>query len=169
MFISERIDIPTPLERLLGCRTEREFLQRQYKGVYFSTDTRLFYIFISNFYLKGEYDLLSRNFLNKYPRQTAKIAKTIDFGGRHPEFERRSVKYIKQGRNEAYLTVNPTETYRFDFKDGEKDGDGQIVAKKVNGKLVHLCPNQILEINRIIFCFEGSVSQRPEINSIDFN
>ena len=156
----ERIDVSTTLESLLRCRTQRVFLKKEYKGIYFSTDTYLFYVFINNFYLKGRSDLLKLNF-QIGPMQLVKSAKTIDFNGIKPLFERSGIKYIKQARNSTYITVNPSETYRVEFKDGEKHGEGQIVAKKVNDKFVHLCPNQILEISRIIFCFEATVSHRP--------
>ena len=167
-YIPERIAIAKPLETLLGCSKGRDFEKRDFKGIYFSPDTHLSYVFINTHYLKGEFDMLSRNFKIDTSKWI-QYASTSDLKGSKVVFERRSIKYIKQTRTTTYLTINPSSTYQLEFQSDEKNGEGQFVAKQVNDKLAHLCPNQILEINRIIFCFEQTVSRRPEINSIDFN
>ena len=156
------------VEVFLGCRPRREydFQEREYKGIHFSTETHLFYVFINNYYLKGKFDMLSNNFRIDREEQALNTSKTIVFKDSHPEFERRSIKYIKQARCKTYITVNPSETYSFEFENGEKNGEGQVIARKLEGKFVHLCPNQILEISRFLFCFESSVSHRSEVNSI---
>ena len=102
--------------------------------------------------------MLSRNFLIREPEKAIKKARTILFKGSKPLIERRSIKYIKQARCTTYITVNPNETRKLEFENGENDGDGQFVAKSVDDKLVHLCANQILIIRRFAFCFEASVS-----------
>lgn len=160
MKITERIEFSIPLERLLGCRTqEHDFEQQDYKGIYVSGDGRWFYVFINNYYLTGELDSPLKNFQILDIGSRSRLANQVHFKGKHPLIERRSIKYIKEVGNVSYLTMNPSETYKLEIEStNEKKGEEHFVAKKVDGILAHLCPNQLLEINRIIFCFEPSVS-----------
>ena len=129
----------------------------------------MFYVFINDFYLKGELDMVNRNFQIVQPLELVERAKEVLFKDSKPSIERRSIKYIKQTKCRNYFTVNLGETYKLEEKRGEsadRKGDEQLVAEKIENKLVYLCPNQILEIGGIAFCFESSVCL--DRKSIDF-
>ena len=145
------------LSKFFGCKKVKTvFEKHEFKGIYFSSATHLFYVFINNYYIKSEIHLIDRNFRIVWSPKLIKQAKTVRFNGSNPEIERRSMKYVKQTIHRAYLTVNPYLTYSLEFEYGEEIG--QIMANKMEDKFAHKCPNQILEINGINFCFEASVS-----------
>lgn len=159
LYISDRSYFIMKFSEFFGCKIEKtSFEEREIKGIYFSSDTHLFYIFINNYYLKGEYDLVSSNFRIVNPVESIRQAKRIKFIDGDPDFEKISIKYVKQTRCGSYLTVNPYQTYSLEFENGERGGIGQIVAKKMNNKSAHKCPDQILSFANHIFCFEKTVS-----------
>ena len=149
------------LGEFFGCKKLKTvFEKHEFKGIYFSSATHLFYVFINNYYIKSEFDLVDRNFRIVWSPKLIEQAKTIKFNETKPEIERISMKYVKQTGHSVYLTFNTNETHSLEFENGEEDG--QIVANKLKDKLAHKCPNQILEINGINFCFEASVSLNPK-------
>ena len=161
MTIYKSFEFNISLTEFFGCRKGRKFEKREFKGIYFSSYTYMFYVFINDYYLKGELDMVNRNFQIVQPLELVEQAKVL-FKDSKPSIERRSIKYIKQTKCRNYFTVNLGETYKLE----ERRGDEQLVAEKIENKLVHLCPNQILEISGIAFCFESSVCL--DRKSIDF-
>lgn len=150
------------LSQFYGCRmVGLVFMKWEYKGILFSRYTHLFYVFINNYYLKGEPELDKRNFRLDLTKSKIEQAKSVQFHKITPRFERKTVKYVKIiGRTRMYLTMNPFETHRMVFPNGEENGDGEIVAQKSLNTFIHKCIHQIFLISGITFCFETSVSVR---------
>ena len=143
-----------------GCRLVKPVFDKEvYKGILFSSSSHLFYVFINNYYLKGEPELDKRNFRLDLSRSNIEQAKVIKFDKIIPQFERRTVKYVKiLSRKKMYLTMNPFETHRMIFGKGEENGDGEIKAEKLEKIFIHKCIHEIFLLSGIAFCFEKSVS-----------
>lgn len=156
---SLNMTLPKSLENFFGCRLGDTFGSYNFKGIFYSYRTHRFYVFIDQYYLKGVHDLDKHNF--RLSPDTLKEAKTIQFYNiSNVMFDRGNSKYVKIiNKRKLYLTINPYQTYRMDFANGEekRNGRGQLVATEGDIS-VHSCTQQIFVIDHIVFCFEMSVS-----------
>ena len=159
VHIHEHLHLRFDLSDFVGCKiVDRLVNKQEFKGIYFSSRTHLFYVFINNYYLRGEFDLVNRNLRIQDECTFDKQEKRVYLSGGGALIERRSMKYVKQATvNKTYLTLNPWITYNIDLRDRAQKGEEQIVATNAR-KLANKCPNQILEVYGISFCFEPSVS-----------
>ena len=148
------------LTEYFGCRVNNIFGKREYKGILFSRHSRLFYVFINNFYLKGEHELDRRNFRLDLSRSNIEQAKSVLFSkGSSTRIERQRTRYVKiVNREKMYLTLNPFETHRIVFANGEENGNGQLVATFDNSVLIHKCSDQIFMMSGVAFCIGIIVS-----------
>ena len=155
LHVERHLHFIMSLSEFFGCVEEKKFFEENdLKGIYFSPVTHLFYIFIDEYYIQTTGDLVDGNF--HLVSSKMKNEKRVKFASDDVEIERLSIKYVKQTKCEAYLTINVDETYSLGFENGERLY-GQIVATQVD-KIAHQCPNQILSFGKDVFCFEKTVS-----------
>ena len=170
--VERQMHLQMSVEQLFGCKEKKMVIgTRSLKGIYYYPLEDLFYIFIDNYYLNGKYEVINQN-LNILTEcmMSKPIEKQVRFIDDAPHIERIGIKYVKQIQlDEAYLTMNNFETHQlkvgnYDNDEGNEQIYGQLISgRQIPDKLAYRCPNYLLKIGDIIFCFEITVSGKPEM------
>ena len=159
MDIEKHLHYEFYISEFVGCKVTKLYDRHEFKGIYFSPDNHLFYIFINIFYLRGEFNLLSRQFRIQHECMHFQKEKRVKFVEGIRNIERLNMKHVKQVTiDKTYLTMSPFETLSLEVEKGDQKGEEQFISRPIKDKLVHICPNQLLEFDGIAFCFELSVS-----------
>ena len=149
-----------PLVDFFGCiHSLRD--QKQFKGAFVvKADTlshHRTFLFIDDFYLVLNYDLVEMMFLVFAEEEWDRWAKRVQFKkeDENPKRERISIKFIKHTRpDKVYLTFNPSQTYTIDL-DSSASEPGQQITALDSERLTHSCLHSALTIDDKSFCFNS--------------
>ena len=151
-----------PMFDFFDCVREIRVHHPQFKGVFVkemdakSSKWRT-YLFIDNYYLVIDFDLVSLGFAIFSETKWDPFIRKIEFTDPDENLkrERATTKWLKHLQvDQVYLTFNPRQTHKLTFKEmNDKVSEDQIIATG-NSLLVHACTQAILTIDGVSFCFE---------------